>query len=271
MMVGTLAEAAAQAVEANALLCRVAGYYHDIGKMNQPDFFVENQRQENVHGRLSPSLSALIIIGHVREGVAMAKEARLPAEIRDIIAQHHGTTLISYFYHQALADNGGSAQVPPGLEERFRYPGPKPQTREAAIVMLADSVEAAARCIDKPNGEQLTNLVAGIVRGKIEDGQLDECSLTFQDVKRISDSFLHVLRAMMHGRINYPTPAETAHVMSVHQLDPAPPKLSPEPLSLVNVQIDTLRELEPPPLADLIEPEVAREVTAHLDSIINRG
>jgi putative nucleotidyltransferase with HDIG domain len=270
MMVGTLAEAAAQAIDANALLCKVAGYYHDIGKMNQPDFFVENQRHENVHGRLSPSLSALIIIGHVREGVAMAREAHLPTEIRDIIAQHHGTTLISYFYHQALADNGGSAQLPPGMEERFRYPGPKPQTREAAIVMLADSVEAAARCIEKPNGEQLTKLVGGIVRGKIEDGQLDECSLTFQDVKRISDSFLHVLKAMMHGRINYPTPKETARVVSAQDLEPTPPPVSAAPIARAAALVEGLTELDPEQattLSERIEPETVREITAQLSSV----
>lgn len=230
MMVGTLAEAGAQAVGAEALLCRVGGYYHDIGKMNRPDFFIENQRADNVHGRLSPSLSALIITAHVRDGVEMAKQERLPDEIRDIIAQHHGTTLISYFYRQALADDGCGDCVPPGMEERFRYPGPRPQTRESAIVMLADSVEAAARCIDKPNQEKLEALIGGIVRGKIEDGQLDECPLTFADVKIISNAFLHVLRAMMHGRIDYPKdPPRTAtgKPMEVSRADlrPEPPDL----------------------------------------------
>ena len=225
IMVGTLAEAGAQAVGAEALLCRVAGYYHDIGKMNRPDFFIENQRADNVHGRLSPSLSALIITAHVRDGVEMAKQERLPDEIRDIIAQHHGTTLISYFYRQALADNGCGECVPPGMEERFRYPGPKPQTRESAIVMLADSVEAAARCVDKPNQEKLEALIGGIVRGKIEDGQLDQCPLTFADVKTISDAFLHVLRAMMHGRIDYPKDAPrtaTGKPMEVSRADLRP-------------------------------------------------
>jgi putative nucleotidyltransferase with HDIG domain len=205
MMVGTLAEAGAQAVGADTLLARVGGYYHDIGKMKRPDFFVENQRRDNVHGRLSPSLSALIITAHVRDGLDIAKENRLPNEIRDMIAQHHGTTLIRYFYYQALSDiEAGDETAPPGLEERFRYPGPKPQTREAAIIMLADSIEAAARCLEKPNTERLEALIQNIVRDKIEDGQLDECDLTFQDVRRISDAFLHVLTAMMHGRIDYP-------------------------------------------------------------------
>lgn len=226
IMVGTLAEAGAQAVGADALLCRVAGYYHDIGKMKMPDFFVENQRRgDNVHGRLSASLSALIITAHVRDGVQMANEHRLPVEIRDIVEQHHGTTLISYFYHQALADCGG--ETPIGLEERFRYPGPKPQTREAAVVMMADSVEAATRCLEKPSRERLEAEVARIIQGKIEDHQLDECALTFRDVKSISDAFLHVLAAMMHGRIAYPalTPQNaTGKPMEVRR-----PDLTPQP------------------------------------------
>ena len=224
MMVGTLAEAGAQAVGANPLLARVGGYYHDIGKMKRPDFFVENQRLENVHGRLSPSLSALIITAHVRDGVDMAKEHRLPDEIRDIIAQHHGTTLIRYFYHQALADCNGPDGVPPGLEASFRYPGPRPQSREAALVMLADSIEAAARCLSQPTPERLKAQIDSIVRDKIEDGQLDDCSLTFLDVKRISEAFLHVLMAMNHGRITYPeiTPNATGKPMEVSRPDLRP-------------------------------------------------
>ena len=211
MMVGTLAEAGAQAIGADALLCRVGGYYHDIGKMRRPEFFVENQRQGNVHGRLSPSVSALFITSHVRDGLEMAQEKRLPQEIQGIIAQHHGTTLIRYFYHQALADCGGNDEAPPGLEERFRYPGPKPQTRESAIVMLADSVEAAARCLVRPSKERLEADIAKIVHDKVEDGQFDECELTFKDIKGICDAFVHILSAMMHERIEYPQmPPRTA-------------------------------------------------------------
>jgi putative nucleotidyltransferase with HDIG domain len=204
MMVGSLAEAGAQAIGADALLCRVGGYYHDIGKMRRPEFFIENQRDGNVHGRLSPSLSALIITAHVRDGLEIAQEHRLPKEIRDIIAEHHGTTLIRYFYHQALTDCGGTDEAPPGLEERFRYAGPKPQAREAAIVMLADSVEAAARCLHQPSRASLGRLISDIIRDKMEDGQFDECRLTFREVKLITDAFLHVLTAMMHARIDYP-------------------------------------------------------------------
>ncbi len=204
IMVGTLAEAGAQAIGADSLLCRVGGYYHDIGKMKRPDFFVENQRNGNVHGRLSPSLSAIFITAHVKDGLQMAKEHNLPSEIRDIISSHHGTTLIGYFYHQALTDCGGSDEAPPGLEERFRYPGPRPQTREAAVVMLADSVEAATRCLDRPHKERLQAEILRIVRGKIEDGQFDDCSITFKDIRGITEAFVHVLEAMMHGRVSYP-------------------------------------------------------------------
>jgi putative nucleotidyltransferase with HDIG domain len=231
MMVGTLAEAAAQAVGADALLCRVSGYYHDIGKLKRPDFFVENQRRENVHGRLSPSLSALIITAHVRDGQELAREHRLPQEIRDIIAQHHGTTLIRYFYHQALADNTDSDVTAGALEERFRYPGPKPRSREAAIVMLADSVEAAARSLDRPTPERLEALVSSIVRDKLEDGQFDDCELTFRCVRRATEAFLHVLKGMMHARINYPEPPPTA---SGRPMDVVRPDLRPEALGLVD-------------------------------------
>lgn len=264
IMVGTLAEAGAQAIGADALLSRVGGYYHDIGKTKRPEFFVENQRRENVHSRLSPSLSALIITAHVRDGVEMAKEHRLPDEIRDIITQHHGTTLISYFYHQALADNG-SDEVPPGLEERFRYPGPKPQTREAALVMLADSVEAAARCQEKPTPERLASLIASIVRGKIEDRQLDECDLTFRDLKRISDAFLHVLIAMMHGRINYPT--EMPRTASGLAMEVSRADLRPEhvvPLTETTVAEPKFFGIATSGATGELEPETAREVAAHL-------
>ncbi len=231
IMVGTLAEAGAQAIGADSLLCRVAGYYHDIGKMKRPEFFVENQRNGNVHGRLSPSLSAIFITAHVKDGLTMAREHRLPQEIQDVIASHHGTTLIGYFYHQALTDCGGSDVAPPGLEERFRYPGPKPSTREAAVVMLADSVEAATRCLDRPKRERLEAEIARIVRGKIEDGQFDDCSITFKDIKGITDAFVHVLEAMMHGRITYPRLAvPTPEGVATEQLEaalPPTPNLTP--------------------------------------------
>lgn len=267
MLVGNLAEAGALAVGADALLCRVSGYYHDIGKMKRPEFFIENQRKENVHDRLSASFSALIITAHVRDGIRMAEEHRLPVEIRDIIAQHHGTTLIQYFYHQALADCVGSSVAPPGLEDQFRYPGPRPQTREAAIVMLADSVEAAARALDRPTLERLEAEVMKVVRGKLEDGQLDDCGLTFRDVKRISNAFLHVLGAMMHQRIEYPQapcPSTTIPMEVVR------PDLRPEPPSVLLHSLRSTTGLLPGEdlgaigVAATVDSEVAREIAAHL-------
>ncbi|HLJ53785.1 MAG TPA: HDIG domain-containing protein [Chthonomonadaceae bacterium] len=268
MMVGSLAEAGAQAIGADALLCRVGGYYHDIGKMRRPDFFIENQRDGNVHGRLSPSLSALIITAHVRDGVEIALQHRLPKEIRDIIAEHHGTTLIRYFYHQALTDCGGTDEAPPGLEERFRYPGPKPQARESAVVMLADSVEAAARCLHQPSRDSLGRLISGIIRDKMEDGQFDECRLTFREVKLITDAFLHVLTAMMHARIDYPKEfPKNASGMPMElvraDLKPETQGSSPQPQPMA-------REDVPDPLGVVaLGPTVSADALANAEQLIN--
>jgi len=203
MMVGTLAEAAAEAIGANALLARVSSYYHDIGKMLTPEYFVENQlSQENKHDRLSPSMSALIITAHVKDGIKVATEYKLPQRIIDIIPQHHGTNLITYFYNKAkeLED----PQVQQVQEEDYRYPGPKPQTREAAIVMLADKVEAASRSLTEPTPQRLRGLVQRIVGNIFLDGQLDECDLTLRDLQKIVDAFVRTLIAIFHHRIQYP-------------------------------------------------------------------
>lgn len=258
MMVGTLAEAAARAIGADALLCRIGGYYHDIGKMDHPEFFVENQRRENVHSRLSPSLSAIIIIAHVRDGVKIAKAARLPQEICDIIEQHHGTTLISYFYHRALMDNGGGDEMPPGFEKRFRYSGPKPQTREAAIVMMADSVEAAARSLENPDPEQLHRLVEEILHNKAEDGQFDECPLTFRDMRLISDAFLRILQAICHRRVPYPNQGS------------APAK--PDALVTFDANLPIEQEIERKDVSSslLLEPYIDTEASV-LSSILPEG
>lgn len=263
MMVGTLAESAAQAVGADALLCRVAGYYHDIGKMKRPDFFVENQQGANIHGRLSPSLSALIITAHVRDGADMAKEHRLPQEIRDIIEQHHGTTLIRYFYHRALADCETTGEIPAGLEERFRYPGPKPRTREAAIVMLADSIEAAARSLEKPSQERLEALIQSIIHDKGEDGQLDDCPLTFHDLREVGKAFAHVLAAMMHERISYPSMeprTASGKPMEVIRPDlrPQPPALE-LPFQLAHGETQAVGLME----RESLLTEAEREIAAH--------
>jgi cyclic-di-AMP phosphodiesterase PgpH len=203
MLVGTLAEAGAEAIGANALLARVGSYYHDIGKMLTPEYFVENQAgRGNKHDRLSPSMSALIIMAHVKDGVKLAKEYKLPQRIIDMIPQHHGTNLISYFYNKAkeLAD----PSVQQVHEGEYRYPGPKPQTREAAIVMLADKVEAASRVLAEPTPQRITGLVQRIVSNIFMDGQLDECDLTLRDIQKINDAFGRTLIAIYHHRVEYP-------------------------------------------------------------------
>jgi putative nucleotidyltransferase with HDIG domain len=203
VMVGNLAVTACEAVGADALLCRVGAYYHDLGKMRRPEFFIENQLGgSNIHNKLNPSLSALVLTAHVKEGLEIAEEERLPQIIKDFISQHHGTSLIRYFYHQqTLFDGGDSA---PGLEQQFRYSGPKPQSRETAILMLADSVEAASRTLDKPTLGRIEDLVDQIISTHLGDGQLDECDLTLRDLRGIRDAFVHLLGGMLHSRIEYP-------------------------------------------------------------------
>jgi len=201
-MVGNLAEPAAEAIGANTLLVRTAAMYHDLGKVRRPYFFVENQfGGENPHDRLSPHLSALVIVSHVREGIELAEEYRLPREIIDFIAQHHGTTLVKYFHQEARkqADNPDLVQ-----EAGFRYPGPKPQTREIALLMLADTVEAAARTLEKPTHADIQELVDRLVGEKVAEGQLDESPLSFRDLATVKRSFVNTISGMFHQRIKYP-------------------------------------------------------------------
>jgi len=200
--VGYHAEAAAEAIGADSLVARVASYYHDVGKIRRPHFFVENQHFENVHDRMNPTLSALVITSHIKDGLEIAKEYRLPRVVTDVINQHHGTSLVQYFYNQATEEEG----VDHALEHQFRYSGPKPRSKEAAIVMLADSVEAASRCLTKPTPAKIEMMVNGIVAGKLRDGQLDQSDLTFREVSRISESFVRTLTGTMHARIDYPEP-----------------------------------------------------------------
>lgn len=207
VMVGNLAEAAAKAIGANALLARACAYYHDIGKMNRPEFFVENQAGGNIHETLSPNLSARVIAAHVKDGLQMAEEHRLPQAIREAIAQHHGTTLISYFYHRAAA-----GQEDPVLKQHFRYDGPKPQRREIGILMLADIVEAATRSQEKTSPSRLEHLVSTLVNERVEDGQLDECELTFKDVRKIVAAFVQALTAVRHNRIDYGQAVEEENI-----------------------------------------------------------
>lgn len=209
--VANLAEAAAEAVGADALLTRVGALYHDLGKLSRPAFFVENQAllgMENVHDHLSSSLSGLIIMSHVKDGVELAAQERLPSEVVDIIAQHHGTTLVSYFYHRALTGERPESVT----EEHFRYPGPLPQTKEAALVMLADSVQAAVKSIAEPTPQRVQQMVRDVVRERVVDGQLAECDLSFRDVAAVENVLSRQLTALLcHGRIEYPEPTLTAN------------------------------------------------------------
>lgn len=199
IIVGSLVEAAAERIGVNPLLARVGAYYHDIGKMKKSEYFVENQRDSfNRHDTLTPSMSSLVILNHIKYGMELAEEYNLPRAITDVIQQHHGKTLIRYFYQKAL-ENGESVK-----EENFRYAGPKPQTRAAALVMLADGAEAACRSIAEPTHNRIQARVLKILNNVFVDGQLDECDLTLKDLSAIAESFTTVLTGIYHHRIEYP-------------------------------------------------------------------
>lgn len=201
ILVGNLAETAAEAVGADSLLARVGAYYHDIGKLRRPYFFIENQiNNENPHDKLSPTLSTLIITAHVKDGVELAKENKLPQVIIDFIVQHHGTSLISYFYHKAME----SEKAETISESDFRYEGPKPKSKEVAIVMLADSVEAGVRSLKNPTPGRMEGFVRKVIKDKLESGQLEECNLTFRELDAIAQAFVRVLNGIFHSRIEYP-------------------------------------------------------------------
>lgn len=203
IMVANLAEVAAEEVGANPMLVRVGAYYHDIGKIKRPFFFGENQLGGvNPHDKISPALSTTIIISHVKDGVELAKEYDVPTIVTDMIAQHHGTTLVKYFYY-TLKNNSENPDLI--KEDDFRYPGPKPQTKEAAIIMMADSVEAAVRSIQEPTLDKIEAMVNNIIKDKLNSNQLNECDLTFKDLEVIKACFLKVLKGIYHHRIEYPT------------------------------------------------------------------
>jgi len=200
IMIGTLAEEAAKSINANSLLARVGSYYHDIGKMLKPEYFVENQAGgRNRHENLAPSMSALILEAHVREGKELAEKNGLPDCIIEFITGHHGTTVMSYFYEKAKEQDGEKVDV-----NEFRYPGPKPRSREVAIVMLADSVEAASRTLDDPKPSRIKSLVHRIISAKFESGELDDCDITMRELHLIEDAFVRVLTGIFHRRVAYP-------------------------------------------------------------------
>jgi putative nucleotidyltransferase with HDIG domain len=196
----SLSEAAAGAIGADRLLVRVGCYYHDIGKMIRPHYFIENQKGVNPHDELQPRMSALILISHVKEGVELAEEEGLPRAIIDIIPQHHGTSEIASFKHRAL-ERGDKQAV---RDEDFRYPGPRPQTKEAGVINVADAVESATRTLSGNNPDQIKGMVTTIVKGRFTAGELDDCDLTLRDLTMIQEAFLPILQATRHSRVAYP-------------------------------------------------------------------
>jgi cyclic-di-AMP phosphodiesterase PgpH len=202
LVVGNLSDVACNAVGANALLARVGAYYHDIGKLEKPGYFIENQDiKNNKHDNLSPTMSKLVIMNHVNEGMQLAKQYKLNPRLIDFIQCHHGTSLVYYFYRRALE----SLEEDHGVkEEGFRYPGPKPNTKETAIVMLADSVEAATRTLREPSPTNINDMVHKVINNKFIDRQLDECDLTLKDLEKIAAVFIRILSGIYHARITYP-------------------------------------------------------------------
>jgi putative nucleotidyltransferase with HDIG domain len=207
LMVANVAEQAAIEIGANGLLCRVAAYFHDVGKIAKPEYFIENQTDGNPHEEKAPRISALILKSHVRDGIEIARAGAIPPRVIQIMAEHHGTTLMQYFYQKAqrlqnLEEANGRA-IRTVDKSFYRYDGPKPQTIEAAILMLVDSCEAASRTLQKVTTQSVEHLVNGIFQMKIEDGQLDDCSITFRQVRALKNSIASSLVNMLHGRISY--------------------------------------------------------------------
>jgi putative nucleotidyltransferase with HDIG domain len=216
LVVANLAEAAAEGIGANATLCRVCSYFHDVGKLVKPEYFTENMNFErNPHDDLAPTMSALIIMAHVKEGVDLALKHDLNRQIIDVIQQHHGTSLVYYFYKRALqqqedAKAGGKimnireGDVHEVSQESFRYGGPKPQTKENAIISLADMVESASRSLEKPTPQKIEQLVTDLIAQRVADRQLDECDLTLAELRVVAERFRFTLLTMLHTRIAYP-------------------------------------------------------------------
>ncbi|MDH6672931.1 putative nucleotidyltransferase with HDIG domain [Paenibacillus sp. LBL] len=205
VMVGNLSEAAAEAIGANGLLCRVGSYYHDIGKTKRPIYFIENQNNmENPHDSIEPKLSKSIIVAHARDGVEMLKEYKLPKPIRDIAEQHHGTTFLHYFYHKAVRQAEEQGIEPDFTEDDFRYHGPKAQSKESAIVGIADSVEAAVRSLRKPTVEQVESMIEKIIKGRLDDHQFNDCDLTMKELDIIAKTLKETVMGIFHSRIEYP-------------------------------------------------------------------
>ncbi|NQU28786.1 MAG: HDIG domain-containing protein [Candidatus Marinimicrobia bacterium] len=214
VVVGNLAESCANAIEARSLLCRVGAYYHDIGKMRRPEYFIENQfHDENKHDSLTPVMSAKIVRNHVKDGLEYAAEYGLPAVVSDFIPMHHGTSRIEYFYHKALEEADENTEV---RESSYRYPGPKPNTKETGLIMICESVEAAVRSLKRPDIFKVEDIIDKIINKRLADGQLDECPLTMDELRRIKGEvngtlgMLPVIRGIYHIRVEYPDDDSTA-------------------------------------------------------------
>ncbi|MDR0965110.1 MAG: HDIG domain-containing protein [Myxococcales bacterium] len=224
IIIGSLVEAAAEAIGANSLLARVCAYYHDIGKGKNPIYFAENQRGENKHNKLAPQMSALIVKRHVTDGMELARQYNLPAPVAAAIPQHHGTRLISFFYSKAIAEQEGKADpqtVDPSL---YSYSGPKPQSRETALVMMGDVVEASSRAIPNPTPAKLQALIQTVIHGVFSEGQLDECDLTLRDLNEIGRAFFRVLGGIYHSRPEYPAQALSGDRTLVSDVKALPPQ-----------------------------------------------
>lgn len=237
LIVASLAESAAEAIGANAIMSRVCAYFHDIGKLNKPEYFIENQGGENPHDGLTPTMSALIIVAHVKDGVDLAIKNKLNPRILEVIQEHHGDSLVYFFYRKAQErlqksevekGNGkaGSDDLPKVDEKSFRYPGPIPQSRESGIISLADAIESASRTISKPSPGRIRALVDQIVYKRVRDGQLDACGLTMSELTKIRKVFSSTLRSMLHARIEYPK----------EQIEDAPSDLSGKGGKVVSVE-----------------------------------
>lgn len=221
LVVASLSEAAAESIGANAMICRVCSYFHDIGKLNKPEYFIENQGDENPHDALTPTMSALIIVAHVKDGVDLALKYKLNSRIIDVITEHHGDSLVYYFYRKAqdqrrmeeekVAEGLENEEDLPNVDEKnFRYPGPSPKTKESGIVSLADAVESASRSLQKPTPQKIRGLIDEITFNRLKDGQLDDCGLTVSELRAVRESFSKTLRSMLHSRIDYPKQGKKA-------------------------------------------------------------
>jgi putative nucleotidyltransferase with HDIG domain len=244
LVVANLAEAAAESIGANASMCRVCSYFHDIGKLTKPEYFIENMDPEdNPHDDLTARMSALVLIAHVKDGVDLAIKHGLNNRITDVIEQHHGNSLVWYFYRRALdqkqealrlveQEKAREDDVPDVTEDGFRYPGPRPQFKESAIISLADAVESASRTVTKPSPARLEQMVEDIVRNRLLDHQLDECTLTLAELADIKQSFVKTLMSMMHNRVKYPkeheekTRDEILRKQAREMAEPAPAKIT---------------------------------------------